>query len=362
MRVLLMHRSLGAGGIEAFVCGLANELAKHADVTVCTITKPNPSDLFYSRLSDRVAKESINKVEGSINPLKTIINIFRFIRKGNYDVVHLHGFFYFYSLAIIFLHKRTRFFYSIHSDALKENNPWDLRLLALKRFCFKKKWARPVTISKTSKDSFTQLYNCESELINNGIPKPSITGGPVMNKYRITLDTKVFIHAGRICPEKNQVMLCKVFDRLIKEGFDVSLVIAGPMHFRSVMDAIEPYLSERIMYVGEQSDIPSMMADSFGMCLTSFYEGLPIVLLEALATGCVPVCTSVGGIIDVVKDGYNGFLSLSVSEIDYFETMKRVLQTTDSKIKEIRQRCVESFKQYDIALTAERYLDYYKQS
>jgi len=359
MRVLLMHRSLGAGGIEAFVCGLANELAKHVDVTVCTITKPNPSDLFYSRLSDRVTRESINKAGGSINPFKTIINIFRFIRKGNYDVVHLHGFFYFYSLAIILLHKRTRFFYSIHSDALKENNPWDLRLLALKRFCFRKKWARPVTISKTSKDSFTQLYRCESELINNGIPKPSVTGEPIMDKYRITPDTKVFIHAGRICPEKNQVMLCKVFDRLIKDGFDVSLVIAGPMHVRSVMDAIEPYLSERIMYVGEQSDIPSMMNDSFGMCLTSFYEGLPIVLLEALATGCVPVCTPVGGITDVVIDGINGFLSTSVSEEDYFQTMKRALQMPDTQIKALRERCIESFKDYDISITAEKYMDYY---
>jgi glycosyltransferase involved in cell wall biosynthesis len=360
MRVLLMHRSLGAGGIEAFVCGLANELAKHVDVTVCTIFKPNPTDLFYSRLSDSVAKESINKVGGSINPLKTIISIFRFIRKGNYDVVHLHGFFYFYSLAIILLHKRTRFFYSIHSDALKENNPWDLRLLALKRFCFKKKWARPATISKTSKNSFTQLYHCESELINNGIPKPSVTGRPVMNKYRITPDTKVFIHAGRICPEKNQVMLCKVFNRLIKDGFDVSLVIAGPMHVRSVMDAIEPYLSERIMYIGEQSDIPSMMNNSFGMCLTSFYEGLPIVLLEALATGCVPVCTPVGGITDVVIDGINGFLSTSVSEEDYFQTMKRALQMPDTQVKALRERCFGSFKDYDISITAEKYMDYYK--
>lgn len=360
MRVLLMHRSLGAGGIEAFVCGLANELAKHVDVTVCTITKPNPSDLFYSRLSDRVAKESINKAGGSINPFKTIINIFRFIRKGNYDVVHLHGFFYFYSLAIILLHKRTRFFYSIHSDALKENNPWDLRLLALKRFCFRKKWARPVTISKTSKDSFTQLYRCESELINNGIPKPSVSGEPVMDKYRITPDTKVFIHAGRICPEKNQVMLCKVFDRLIKEGFDVSLVIAGPMHVRSVMDAIEHYLSERIMFIGEQPDIPSMMHDSFGMCLTSFYEGLPIVLLEAIATGCIPVCTPVGGIIDVVKDGYNGFLSATVSEEDYYQAVRRLLNTPCSQVREIRQNCKGSFDNYDIAITAKKYLTHYR--
>lgn len=359
MRVLLMHRSLGAGGIEAFVCGLANEMAEQVDVTVCTIIKPNPSDLFYSRLSDRVAKESINKVGGSINPFKTIINIFRFIRKGNYDVVHLHGFFYFYSLAIILLHRRTRFFYSIHSDALKENNPWDLRLLALKRFCFRKKWARPITISKTSQDSFTQLYHCESELITNGIPKPSVSGEPVMDKYRITPDTKVFLHAGRICPEKNQVMLCRVFDRLVKEGFDVSLVIAGPMHVKSVLDAIEPYLSERIKYIGEQPDIPSMMHDSFGMCLTSFYEGLPIVLLEAIATGCIPICTPVGGIIDVVRDGYNGFLSSTVSEEDYYQAVKKFLNIPCSQVRDIRQNCLCSFKDYDIAITAKKYLAYY---
>lgn len=360
MRILQIHRSLGAGGIEALICDLSNELVKSDDVTVCVIRKPDPTDIFYSKLSDKVHKDSIYKKEWNGNPLKTVFRVYRYIRKGGFDVVHMHCFFYFYALAVILLHKKTRFYYTIHSDAFKENRPWDQRLLFFKRFCFKRKWARPVTISEVSRQSFLKLYGFDSKLIINGIARPIVSGEIVMDGFKITPNTKVFIHAGRICPEKNQVMLCQVFSHLIKEGFDVALVIAGPMHVRSVMDGIEPFLSDRIRYVGEKPDVPSMMKSSFGMCLTSFYEGLPIVLLEALATGCVPICTPVGGITDVVKDNTNGFLSETVNVESYYQTMKRVLQTPSNQMEEIRAKCVESFKDYDITITAQRYRKYYE--
>ena len=151
-----MHRSLGAGGIEAIVCGLSNELVKQNEVTVCTISKPYPTDYYYSRLANEVIKETINE-DGNKSAIKNVFKIFRFIKNGKYDIVHLHGFFYFYSLSVILLHNKTKFFYTVHSDALKENNPWDLRLLALKRFCFKKKWLRPITISPSSKESFSEF-------------------------------------------------------------------------------------------------------------------------------------------------------------------------------------------------------------
>lgn len=358
MKIVQMCRALGAGGIEAIVCGLSNELARTNDVTVCTLRPSGDGDLFYTRLDSRIVKESVGK--GGESPLTIVLRVYKYLKGSSFDIVHIHGFFYFYLLAVVLLHKRIRFFYTVHSDALKENNPWDLRLLALKRFCFKRKWICPVTISTASKQSFTALYGTDSKLIMNGIPKPVIVeGGHPMDPYRNTPDTRVFIHAGRISLEKNQGMMCSVFDRLVKEGEDVALVLAGPMHSSAALDAISPFLSDRIRYIGESSRIPEMMHDSFGMCLTSFYEGLPVVLLEALSTGCIPVCTPVGGIVDIVRDGANGFLSASVSEDDYYAAVKRLLGLPVPETHKLRVACVESFAPFDISVMAENYLHYY---
>jgi glycosyltransferase involved in cell wall biosynthesis len=360
MKIAQMHRNLGTGGIEAMICGLSNELAKENDVTVCTIVTPSPQDKFYRELDPVIHRETIGRKEEG-KPFKEIFRIARFIRKGRFDIVHIHGFFYFYSLAVLLYHKKTHFCYTIHSDALKENNPWDLRILPFKRFCFRKGWLHPVTISPTSQKSFAGLYGCDSKMIPNGVVRPEPEAESGLASCRITPGTKVFLHASRICPEKNQVMLCRVFDRLVKEGNDIVLALAGPIHHHEIFDEMKPFFSDRIRYLGERSDIPALLCDADGMCLPSHYEGLPVILLESLAAACIPVCTPVGGILDVVENGRNGFLSEDVSEETYLKAMRDCLALTDEQKAAMKKACLTTAAAYDIQATAKGYMSYYRQ-
>lgn len=75
------------------------------------------------------------------------------------------------------------------------------------------------------------------------------------------------------------------------------------------------------------------MAYCDAMCLPSIWEGLPVTLLEALSVGCVPICSNVGGIPDVVESGINGFLSSSSSEEDYYEAMLEYFAKLEEEIK-----------------------------
>ncbi|MBR3064637.1 MAG: glycosyltransferase family 4 protein [Bacteroidales bacterium] len=359
MKILQTCRSLGAGGIEAIVCALSNEMAKTESVTVCTLKKPSPDDLFYKRLSPGIKKRSINQSDKD-SPLSTVFHVWKFIRRGNFDVVSIHGFFYFYLLAVLLLHRKTRFYYTVHSDALKENNPWDLRLLKIKKWCFRQGWVRPITISLASKESFTHLYQCESKLIPNGIPRPVISSEPSLERYKITPNTHLFFHAGRICPEKNQSMLCRVFDRLIREGKDIAFIIAGPCHVEASYQEIVPYLSERIHYIGEQSDIPSLMYTADAFCLASHYEGMPVVLLESFAVGCPAICTPVGGISNMIENGKNGILSKDLTEQSYYDAVSRFLVMSLQEKAVLKKDVLNSFNQYTIETTAKAYLSYYQ--
>ena len=360
MRIAQMHRSLGAGGIEAMVCSLSNELARENDVTVCTIVTPSPDDKFYRELSPGIRRETIGRT-GEGKPFKEILRIARFVKNGNFDVVHIHGFFYYYSLAILLYHRKTCFCYTVHSDALKENNPWDLRILRFKRFCFRKGWIHPITISPASRESFSALYGCEGKLIPNGVQRPVPSSESTLSTFRITAGTKVFLHASRISPEKNQVMLCRVFDRLVREGRDVVLAIAGPVHHHEILDRMRPFFCDRIRFLDSRPDIPELLCTADGMCLTSFYEGLPVVLLESLAAGCIPICTPVGGILDVVKDSENGFLSEDVSEQSYYAALCRFLDLSEEDRQRMGRACLNTAQSYDIIHTAGEYGKYFQE-
>ena len=348
-----------SGGIEAMVCGLVNELVKSNDVTLCTIFKPSIDDVFYNKLSYNVKKINLGKVNFGFS-IKEIFKVFNVIRLGQYDIVHIHGLFQYYFLAILLLRKKVNFVYTIHSDAKMENQLWDKRLFAIKKYFFRNGFMTPVTISKTSKKSFTDVYKCDSFLILNGASIPKINKqNRFVDQYRLAPSTKIFIHPGRISLAKNQVVLCKVFDRLIKDERDVVLLIAGNKEDKIIFDKMEPYINNRIVYLGEIRDIPDIMNQCDGFCLPSIWEGLPISLLEALYVGCVPICSPVGGIADVLINDYNGFLSDSPDENDYYNSMISFLECPKETIKAIKINAKKTFSKFEISVSAKHYEDLY---
>lgn len=343
------------GGIEAIICALLNEMVECHNVTMATIFAPKSSDVFENKLDKRIKRISLGKVKPGFS-ISEIFKIFRVIRKGNYDIVHIHGFFYYYALSVLLLHRKVKFFYTIHSDATMENATWDRRFLRLKKMCFTRKYIHPITISPASKESFSQLYKTDSILICNGVPKPKITTkvNPI-EQFKITPLTRIFVHAGRINVAKNQVVLCESFARLINKGYDVALLIAGGNHDNSIMQQLQPFFCERIVYLGERDDIPTLFSFADAMCLPSIWEGLPVTLLESLSVGCVPICSPVGGIVNVITHGYNGLLSKDISEDSYYEVLEEYMNITDDDIKKMRYNCIESFAPYDITQTAAQY-------
>ena len=327
------------------------------DVTFCSIYQPKPDDIFWFRLPESVHKTLGKQCTGF--SLREVFAVYRFIRDGHFDVVQLHGFFYYFMFAVLLL-PRQKFFYTFHSDANKENFKWDVRFFWLKKLMFRLGRVRAITISPASQQSFSELYGCQSALCENGIPVPVVSDErKAVDEARITPRTKVFLHPGRITEAKNQLVLVKVFDRLVKEGRDVVLLIAGKEEDDAILQQICPYFCERIQYLGLRKDVPSLMAKADGMCLPSVWEGLPITLLECLAVGCIPVCSPVGGIVNVVTDGRNGLLSKSSSEEDYYQAMLRFLALGADEVARLKEQCTQSFQPYHISNTVQKYLQEY---
>ncbi|MCR4920855.1 MAG: glycosyltransferase [Bacteroidaceae bacterium] len=359
MKILHIHPSMQGGGIEAVITSLANEMARQGhDVTVCSIYQPKDDDIFWFRLAEGVHRDTLGKGSTGFS-LREVVAIYRYIRRGHFDVVQLHGFLYYYLFALLML-PRQKFFYTFHNDAKQENFKWDARFFFVKKMIFRLGRVPAITISPASQQSFTELYGCKSALCENGIPMPEVDDAlnPV-DEARLTTETSVFLHPGRITEQKNQMVLVRVFRRLIDEGHDVVLLIAGKEEDDAILQALRPYFSERIRYLGLRSDVPSLMAKADAMCLPSLWEGLPITLLESLAVGCIPVCSPVGGVVNVLRDGENGLLSKDSSEEEYYRTMRRFLAMNREETEGMRRRCRASFQPHHISTTVGKYLAEY---
>lgn len=360
MNILQIHAALNCGGIETFVVELSNEMSKRNRLEVCSIFEPCHEDISLQRLSKQIPVHTAHKKFPGMD-LKSLWNIYRIIAKGHYDVVHMHGYMYYYVLPILLLHKKTRFFYTVHSDAVRENVRWDVKLFRLKRWLFKNGLIHPVVISCESQRSFIDFYGFSAKLIYNGIPKPQPQDFPI-EQYRLSPHTKILFHPGRITQAKNQRMLCAVCNQLIKEGHDIVLLIAGEVQDINIYKDIQPYFCNRIHYLGMRDDVIDILNASDAFCLSSIWEGMPISLLEALSVGCIPVCTPVGGIPEAIRNKKNGFLAKSCEEDDYYLAMKNFLNTEKKGIQTMKMNCKEIFKHFDITQTALQYERLYQET
>jgi glycosyltransferase involved in cell wall biosynthesis len=91
---------------------------------------------------------------------------------------------------------------------------------------------------------------------------------------------------------------------------DVFLAVAGDGPDRDELEALaaDLGLTERIVFLGHRRDVPALLAAADVVVLPSLWEGLPLALLEAMASGTPVISTRVGGIPELIVSGCNGLL------------------------------------------------------
>lgn len=354
MKILEIIPTLGSGGAEKFVVELSNELAEIPNIEVHLLTFYNrPQDIFREQVSDKVFIHTFNKTTGF--SFKIYIKLFKLIKEINPDVVHSHiNAFNYLPLSFLF-HRKVRFFHTIHSDAYKEaGKPGRF----LRKISFKLHLSQAIAISESTQDTFRKCYNMELPIIENGCSIYKKTTKDFILQYKLTDKTQVLVNVARIIGLKNQIMLAKVCSKLIQEGFDIVLLIIGRVIDQSVYSELCNYIdNQRIIYIGEVTNPRDYMFQADLYCLSSIYEGLPISLLEAFSVNCIPVCTPVGGIVTLIQNEKNGFLSEDISEDSFYKTLKKALMIDEREKMTIKSIMKKDFEDYTMKKCAEHYFN-----
>ncbi|HEY1534555.1 MAG TPA: glycosyltransferase [Polyangiaceae bacterium] len=113
---------------------------------------------------------------------------------------------------------------------------------------------------------------------------------------------------GRLSPEKDQGLLVDAMAPLLSEQRQLVIVGDGAEREGLQLRVAATWRSAFVHLTGARSDTPNLLAAFDVFALTSRTEGLPLVLLEAMAMRLPVVSTAVGGVPDLVAHGVTGFL------------------------------------------------------
>lgn len=143
------------------------------------------------------------------------------------------------------------------------------------------------------------------------IPEPVVVPNPVRIPDQPTsgLDTSRVVTVGHLGPEKGTDVLIDAMQSVLSSGVSASLVLIGDAARGDLRARVEAGpLAEHVTWFGWVSpeEVSRVLATCAVFVLPSLNEGMPLSLLEAMATGLACVVTPVGGIPEVVEDRVSG--------------------------------------------------------
>ncbi len=147
---------------------------------------------------------------------------------------------------------------------------------------------------------------------------------------------------GRLAEEKGFDLLIESFRRLIGMGIDAKLVIAGEGPEQHALEqlAAESGIAERIELIGFCQDTRAFLESLDIFVLSSRREGLPNVVLEAMAVGAAVIATRCGGIERLVEDRTNG-LVIDVGNVEQLTKAMQQLATSQELRRQYSSAAVE---------------------
>jgi glycosyltransferase involved in cell wall biosynthesis len=140
---------------------------------------------------------------------------------------------------------------------------------------------------------------------------------------------------GRLVPEKGQAVLVEAIAALAAREQSVSVTFAGEGPQRAALDALAERLGVRgrVSFRGavSQAELRGLYEQASIFCLPSFAEGVPVVLMEAMAMRLAVISTRIAGTPELIEDGRDGLLVPPGRSDQLAEALERII--TDSSLR-----------------------------
>lgn len=253
------------------------------------------------------------------------------------DVIHDHLFSP-YSWVWALLHNKPMIT-TIHGNPGKG----DRRVKAIMKAKSVQGHLRVIACSKKTMEQTKDCYELKDKFLGTIYNPISVDDFKAHESVENTAD---FLAMGRLNKLKNYPLMLRAFKRVSEKIPSAHLSIAGSGPLEAELKALtdELQLSEKVTFLGNVTDIPTLLSQKSVLLLSSVSEACPMVILEAMASGVPTVATDVGGVPELISD--NGIVVPSEDEEAFAEAMIKITENTDL-LDEMREKCLKYSKNYD---------------
>lgn len=321
-RVLIFIDKISYSGASKIVCWVSNGLLRAGiDVTLVTHQKQDAARMLDSRV--HCIQLEVGQGNRISRGLRSIAKLRKLIKSGDYGLC-----IGFLPTECFYMRVATAFL-GVPMIVCERSDPYLERGLIADIGRFSYRFADGAVFQTEGAKNFFPLSLQKRSVV---IPNPAFQNKTAMIPYAQRGDT--IAYSGRLhIRQKRQDVLLRAFSQVCKTNDSVQLVLYGDGPDRQELKrlAINLHIDGRVHFAGRINNVEEAISSSKLLVLSSDYEGIPNVILEALQMGVPVVSTdcSPGGAALLIQNGVNGFLAKRDSVADLADKIQQVLDNTE---------------------------------
>jgi len=336
-KIKVMHiiPNFGEGGGE----GMAVELIKATDKSIFDVAAVSLFAECGSVLEEKLSEINVKvwylgKTIGL--DIKIFFKLFQVIKQFAPDIVHTHRYALYYTFPVLSMCMVPVKVHTVHTTAERE--------VGLRRFLYwlaYKSGIVPVAIAREVQMGLQRVYKIyNSPLIPNGIPvvdyiSPSLGRSEWRAKEGFEENDILFTCVARLSSEKEHRVVVEAFRESSSLNHHAKLILvgSGPLKEEIIEQIQQLGLQKQVYLLGFRDDISNLLNACDVFVLSSSREGSPLVIMEAMASSKPIVATDVGGVSELVKDGFNGYVVPSGDIVAFSSKMVEFVNNVEKRIK-----------------------------
>lgn len=350
-KLIISIGTLSSGGAERVLSVLATPFCDNFDEVI--IVMWCKAAVFY-KIDKRVKLICVEEEVGSMNDFKRMKYFRSFIQKEPPSLIL--SFLEPYNLRVLLstIGIKCKKVVAERNDPRYINGSWLMGMIEKTIYSL----ADGILVqTETIREYFNGKLAKRTKVIYNPVSLDKQLVGIALN----TEKKNRIVAAARLEKQKNLEMLIKAFSVFVKKHEDFTLTIYGEGPYRNVLETLIKDLSleGKAFLPGATKELWSQISNARCFALSSWHEGMPNALIEAMALGLCCVSTKVSGACDLIKNNENGILV----ELNDHESMANAFGhiVDNQKLAEnLSLNAVNIYEQLKEEVISKQWVDYLK--
>ena len=360
-KILMLIQGLKIGGLENVVYNLSRSIKDSGkfELEICCF---DSRGVYWEQLEKKgITIHFLPRKAGTdlVYPFK----LASLIRRRKIDIIQAHNYTaWFYGTLAAFLAKK-KIVYTEH-----DNSHGSSRYVMAVCSILKKMTAKIVTVSEKVRETLSKCGNIQNAMvIYNGVDQDSFIPVKASEKERRKIqygfqeEDIILGMVGRIDALKNQECILNALPELKKCGLKTKLLFVGDGILKKSLKAKakKMKLDECVVFLGERHDIPELLSMLDVFLLPSLSEGLPVSVIEAMASGLPIIASRVGGIPELITSESSGILINPNNLDELVNALKLLIGNKEKRVAmgSINRKIAED--KFSLKVMARQYLEVY---